>query len=101
MDTTKGETGMTALYKEILELFEKEELIVVEKTKWMATHPWEHKSTIVEYLDNFYRITERRKWREAGHFIYDKEQIVQVKRRYKTRKVVKVSWVVVPPELDE
>lgn len=81
---------MTDELKEILELYEDEELVIAEQGDWQQVYKYQHKYTICEYNDRFFEVFEQRSGSPFTDWDYLNPFIREVVRKEKV--VTQVYW---------
>lgn len=78
-----------ALVTKIIELFEDDELEIVEEGDWVVGHKIDVCVTIVKYKDKYYKITQCRSGSYYSDYEYYDEEVTEVV----PKEVTTIKWV--------
>ena len=78
-----------ALVAKIIELFEDDELEIVEEGDWISEHKIDVCETIVKYEDKYYNITQDRSGSYYSDYEYYDPEVCEVL----PKEVTTVKWV--------
>lgn len=78
-----------ALVAKIIELFEDDELEIVEEGDWVVDHKIDVCVTIVKYKDKYYRITQCRSGSYYSDYEYHDTEVWEVV----PKEVTTIKWV--------
>ena len=78
-----------ALVAKIIELFEDDELEIVEEGDWISEHKIDVCETIVKYEDKYYNITQGRSGSYYSDYEYYDPEVCEVV----PKEVTTVKWV--------